>query len=90
MKNVLLIFSVFVILSACSTGDEPGTAERSSTYLLYRANYNPVSGDVTVRELAPGQLQFHIKLQNTTEGGEHPVRTFILVLFGRWANWPLL
>jgi len=72
MKNVLLIFSVFVILSACSTGDEPGTAERSSTYLLYRANYNPVSGDVTVRELAPGQLQFHIKLQNTTEGGEHP------------------
>ena len=72
MKNVLLILYAFVTLSACSIGDEPGTTERSSTYLLYRANFNPVSGDVTVKELAPGKLQFSIKLQNTAEGGEHP------------------
>ena len=72
MKNVLLILSVFVILMACSTGDEPGAGERSSTYSLFRANFNPVSGDVTVRELAPGKLQFHIKLQNTADGSEHP------------------
>lgn len=60
-----------IVWGGCSAED-PTESLQKSTYYLHRANYNPVSGEVTVTELAPGQLQFHIVLQNTQEGVEHP------------------
>lgn len=63
---ILLMVGVF----GCQSSSEPEL--RQNTYLLHRANSNPVRGDVTVKEIGPGKLEFRISLENTVEGGSHP------------------
>ncbi len=72
MQRVFQLFSfVFIVgLFSCQTQSEPEL--RASTYLLHRANYNPVRGEVTVTEVGPGILEFRINVENTVEGGIHP------------------
>lgn len=69
MKRLLLAVIVCSMVASCAPEEDK---LRSSSYLLHRANYNPVKGTVEVTELAPGKLQFHIQLENTSEGYEHP------------------
>ncbi|RED97037.1 hypothetical protein [Marinoscillum furvescens] len=69
MKRLLLVVFVCSMVVSCAP-EEDNT--RSSSYLLHRANYNPVKGEIVVTELAPGKLQFHIQLENTSEGYVHP------------------
>lgn len=71
MKNLLLPALVIFILS-CQMNEEPKAAVKEKTYLLHRANYNPTKGTVTIKELAPGKVEFSIELENTHAGNEHP------------------
>lgn len=72
MRNFTSLFIVGLVLFAGCESDDPTDSLQKSTYYLHRANYNPVSGKVTVTELSPGKLEFHIVLENTQEGIEHP------------------
>lgn len=72
MKCIFQLFTALFIfgLLSCQSNSEPEL--RSTSYLLHRANYNPVQGKVLVTELGPGILEFRINLENTAEGGIHP------------------
>tara|TARA_B100001250_G_C19584786_1_gene693715 strand:- start:331 stop:822 length:492 start_codon:yes stop_codon:yes gene_type:complete len=72
MKVTIQLASILIIvgLFGCQNNSEPEL--RQNTYLLHRANSNPVRGDVKVTELGPGKLEFRIQLENTIEGGAHP------------------
>ena len=72
MKVTIQLASILIIIGlfGCQSNSEPDL--RQNTYLLHRANSNPVRGDVTVTELGPGKLEFRIQVENTVEGGVHP------------------
>lgn len=72
MKKYILPLIVLAFAAACSMNEEPEEVVKEKTYLLHRANFNPTKGKVTIRELAPGKLEFKIELINTSAGGEHP------------------
>lgn len=72
MKIITPIILVAFFLSTCSPREDQQSNLRSSTYELYRANFNPTSGSVTVTELSPGVLKFHISLKNTDKNNMHP------------------
>ncbi len=73
MKRTIQLFCILCVVSLLGCQDNSVSEElRQSTYLLHRANYNKVRGNVIVTELGPSQLEFRIILENTTEGGDHP------------------
>lgn len=67
-KFFLLVLIAGSVLTGCSDGD----SNRSTTYYMHKANYNPAEGTVTVTELESGALAFKIDLENTQEGVMHP------------------
>ncbi len=73
MKSSIAILFAFLILAiSCDTSEEQKEELRSTTYTMYRANYNPTSGEVKVTELSPGVLEFEIILKNTDPNSQHP------------------
>jgi len=69
--KLIAICALVVLFTACADNENSGVA-RSKTYLIHRANYNPVSGTAVVTELSPGILEIAISLANTNTSGTHP------------------
>lgn len=70
MKHFLVPMLFLLVAGACQKVDEPSV--REETYQLHKATFNPTSGTATIRELAPGKLEFIIELKHTFEGLDHP------------------
>ncbi|MDH5609732.1 MAG: hypothetical protein OEY56_09630 [Cyclobacteriaceae bacterium] len=71
MKTIpgwIVLFS----LLACEPASESVDYLRQSKYLLHRAGYYPVRGDVVFTELEPGKLEVVITLENTEEKYDFP------------------
>ncbi len=57
---------------SCDQQEVDTNSLRESSYFLHRAGYEPVRGDVTFTELAPGKIQVEISLVNTDERFDFP------------------
>ena len=73
MKSQYLLFliSLSAVLWSCET-PEPQADENTKTYNLFRAGYEPVSGDVTFTRLGEHQVGIRITLQNTDARFDFP------------------
>lgn len=72
MKKILFLSLSALLTFACQSPEEQKEELKTSIYTLYRANYNPTSGEVKVTELSPGVLEVSIKLKNTDKENDHP------------------
>jgi hypothetical protein len=72
LKPSFFLLTILLIAAfGCSEKDDQ-PIKNTSVYTIYRANYNPVSGEVKVTEIDPGVLEIKIALQNTDPAGNHP------------------
>lgn len=71
-STITVLFALLFFIMSCETSQDQTEELRSTTYTMYRANYNPTSGEVIVTELSPGVLEFKISLKNTDPNNQHP------------------
>ncbi len=72
MRSVLTVLVFVFFVFSCDDQLESTEDLKKSTYLLHRAGYEPVKGDVTFTELSPGKVRVEITLINTDEKYDFP------------------